>query len=53
LAPVALVLAIKRTSILFATLIGGKLFSEERYQLKLAGATLIVIGGFFIIQHLS
>jgi uncharacterized membrane protein len=52
-APVALVLAIKRTSILFASLFGGKLFSEERLAMKLAGAVLIVGSGFIILRNVA
>lgn len=51
LAPVALVLAVKRTSILYASLFGGKLFSEERLPMKLLGAVLIVAAGFIILRN--
>jgi uncharacterized membrane protein len=51
LAPVALVLAVKRTSILYASLFGGKIFSEERLPLKLIGALLIVTAGFLILKN--
>lgn len=53
LAPVALVLAVKRLSILFASFVGGKFFAEERLPLKLAGAACIVASGFFILRHIS
>lgn len=53
LAPVALVLAVKRTSIFFASFIGGKFFAEKRLAIKLVGALCIVAGGFFILRHIS
>lgn len=53
LAPVALVLAVKRTSILYASLFGGKLFSEERLTIKLIGALLIVSAGFIILRNVG
>lgn len=49
-APIALVLAVKRTSILFASLYGGRFFSDDRLGLKLAGAVLIVGAGFLILR---
>jgi drug/metabolite transporter (DMT)-like permease len=51
LAPVALVLALKRTSILYATFFGGKLFSDDRLREKLLGALLIVVSGFIILRN--
>lgn len=53
LAPVALVLAVKRTSILYASLFGGKLFSEDRLTMKLIGALLIVAAGFIILRNVG
>ncbi len=53
LAPVALVLAVKRTSILYASFFGGKLFSEERLATKLLGALLIVTAGFCILRNVG
>jgi drug/metabolite transporter (DMT)-like permease len=50
LAPVALVLAVKRTSVFFASLVGGKMFSEQRLPWKLIGAALIIIAGFLILR---
>jgi drug/metabolite transporter (DMT)-like permease len=50
LAPVALVLAVKRTSVFFASLVGGKLFSEQRLPWKLVGAALIIVAGFLILR---
>jgi drug/metabolite transporter (DMT)-like permease len=52
-APVALVLAIKRTSILYASFLGGKLFSEERLPQKLLGGALIVGAGFIILRNVG
>jgi drug/metabolite transporter (DMT)-like permease len=52
-APVALVLAVKRTSILYASFLGGKIFAEEQLVRRLAGATLIVVAGFFILRFLA
>ncbi|NOX66203.1 MAG: EamA family transporter [Chlorobi bacterium] len=43
IAPVALVLSIKRTSIFFATIIGGKIFSEHAL-LHRSIATLLMLG---------
>jgi drug/metabolite transporter (DMT)-like permease len=51
LAPVALVLAVKRTSILYATVLGGQLFHEERRWSRLVGAMLIVAAGFLILRN--
>ncbi len=53
LAPVALVLAVKRTSILYASFFGGKIFSEERLGSKLIGAMLIVAAGFLIMRNVG
>jgi len=52
-APVALVLAVKRTSILYASFFGGKLFSEDRLTEKLLGAILIVAAGFIILRNVG
>ena len=51
LAPAALVLAVKRTSILFASFFGGRLFSDDRLPARLAGASLIVAAGFLILRN--
>jgi drug/metabolite transporter (DMT)-like permease len=53
LAPVAMVLAVKRTSIVFASFFGGKLFSDDRLPAKLAGAALIVAAGFLILRNVA
>jgi uncharacterized membrane protein len=52
-APVALVLAVKRTSILFASFFGGRIFSEERLTQKLIGGALIVGAGFIILRNVG
>jgi len=48
IAPVALVLSIKRTSIFFAIIIGGKLFSEHAL-LRRGIATLLMLTGVYLI----
>ncbi len=53
LAPVALVLAVKRTSILYATFFGGKIFSDDRLYVKLLAGILIVISGFIILRNVG
>jgi len=52
-APVALVLAVKRTSILFASFYGGKIFSDERLAQKLIAGALIVGAGFIILRNVG
>ena len=52
-APVALVLAVKRTSILYASLLGGKIFADDRLPVRLAGAALIVAAGFIILRNVG
>ena len=47
--PVALVLAVKRTSIVYASFFGGRMFSEERLVPRVAGAALIVAAGFLFL----
>ena len=51
--PVALVLAVKRTSILFAALAGGRIFKEERLIPRVAGAALIIAAGFLILRNVG
>jgi len=51
LAPIALVLAVKRTSILYASFFGGKIFSDERLMQKLIGSALIIASGFIILRN--
>lgn len=50
IAPVALVLTVKRSSVFFATVIGGKLFNEH-HLLRKAIATLIMIAGAVIMLY--
>lgn len=52
-APVALVFAVKRTSILYASFWGGRIFSEGRLAQKLIGAALIVGAGFVILRNVG
>jgi drug/metabolite transporter (DMT)-like permease len=52
-APVALVLAVKRTSILYASVLGGKIFADDRLPLRLAGAVMIVAAGFIILRNVG
>ncbi|MFN8586917.1 MAG: EamA family transporter [Candidatus Eisenbacteria bacterium] len=47
--PVALVLATKRTSIVYASLAAGSLFREQRVAVRVAGAALIVLAGFLLL----
>jgi len=53
LAPIALVLAVKRTSILYATFFGGRMFSDDRLSVKLFAGALIVVGGFIILRNVG
>ena len=52
-APVALVLAVKRTSILYASFFGGRLFADDRLATRLIGASLIVGSGFIILRNVG
>lgn len=49
LAPVGLVIAVKRISVLFDVTIGGRLFHEHRLWQKLVAASIIVVGTFLIV----
>jgi uncharacterized membrane protein len=51
IAPVALVLAVKRISIFFAALIGGKIFKEHNLWVRIAAASIIIIGTLFISSY--
>ena len=53
LASVALVLAVKRTSILYATVAGGLLFKDERITIKTVAGILIVASGFIILREIG
>lgn len=50
IAPIALVLSIKRTSIFFATIIGGKIFSEHSVLKRGVATILMLIGVYLIIS---
>ncbi|HEX9252457.1 MAG TPA: DMT family transporter [Ignavibacteriaceae bacterium] len=51
LASVALVLAIKRTSVFWATVIGGKLFNDKDLLKRSLAAILILIGAILILRE--
>jgi uncharacterized membrane protein len=53
LAPVALVLAVKRTSILYASFFGGKIFADRRLGIRIAGACLIIAAGFILLRNVG
>lgn len=48
--PVALVLAIKRTSVFFACVIGGTLFKEETLLRRVAATIILILGGMLIVM---
>lgn len=48
IAPVALVLSIKRTSVFFASILGGKLFSESFLVKKGIAIIVMLIGAYFL-----
>lgn len=47
---VALVLAIKRTSVFWATIIGGRIFKDKNLLKKTVAVTIIVIGTMLILK---
>jgi drug/metabolite transporter (DMT)-like permease len=51
LASVALVLAIKRTSVFWATVIGGKIFNDKDLLKRSIAAILILIGAILILRE--
>ena len=51
LASVALVLAVKRTSVFWATVIGGKLFNDKDLLKRSIAAVLIIIGAILILRE--
>lgn len=53
LGSVALVLAVKRTSVFWAALVGGKLFDEKRLVPKLIAAACIIAAGFMILRNVG
>jgi len=48
LAPVALVLSVKRISVLLAVILGGRLFSEENLIRKIAAVIIIITGAIIL-----
>lgn len=50
-APVALVVAIKRISVLIAVILGGKMFNESRIGRKIIAVMLILMGLFLLAQR--
>lgn len=50
-APVALVLAIKRTSVLFAVIVGGRIFKEHSLTKKSIATAIIILGAMMIMEE--
>ncbi len=50
IAPVALVLSVKRISIFFAVIIGGRIFKEEKLLIKAIATAIIIIGVILITK---
>ena len=50
LASVALTLAIKRTSVLWATIIGGKIFKDSKLPQKIIAVLFILLGALLILR---
>ena len=48
IAPIALVLAVKRISVLFATILGGKIFREHNLIKKAIAVTIMIIGAILV-----
>ena len=51
LAPVALVLSVKRLSVLMAMILGGKLFKEANLFRRIAAAVIILIGAAILMNQ--
>jgi len=51
MASVALVLAVKRTSVFWATIVGGRIFSDKDLLKRSAAAILIIIGAILILRE--
>ncbi len=49
LAPAALVLSVKRLSVLFAVILGGKLFRDENLKVRIAAVVIILAGTTLLI----
>lgn len=52
LAPVALVLAVRRTSVVIATIAGGSLFREQGYVRRSLAAVLLTLGAIALAQSI-
>jgi len=50
IAPVALVLAIRRTSTFFATVAGGTIFKEEKWRQRAMAVIAMLVGVYFLAQ---
>ncbi len=50
LAPVALVLSVKRTSVFFAAVIGGRIFKETKLMRRAVAALIMIAGAILIIN---
>jgi drug/metabolite transporter (DMT)-like permease len=50
---VAMVLAVKRTSVFYASLVGGRMFKEKHLAVRLAGAAIIIAAGFIILRNVG
>jgi len=51
LAPVALVLSVKRISVFFSSLVGGKLFKEKNLIKRAAAIAIMVAGTLFLLDY--
>lgn len=51
LAPVALVLAVKRISVFFSVIIGGKIFEEKNLLLRAAATAIMVAGTLLLLKY--
>lgn len=51
IAPVALVLSVKRISVFFATLAGGKIFKEKNLFKKAIATAIMIAGTLFILEE--
>lgn len=51
IAPVALVLSIKRISVFFAVLIGGKLFQDKSLTRRVIATAVMILGAILIIMN--
>jgi drug/metabolite transporter (DMT)-like permease len=50
LAPVALVLAVRRTSVVMASLVGGSLFHEKGFLRRSLAAAILAVGAILLAQ---